>query len=49
MSYAEAEAFSELAEARRVSGRAQQERELAHQQSLEAEHLGASHAVPHLM
>eukprot|EP00913_Durusdinium_trenchii_P020104 g18892.t1 len=32
-----AEAFSELAEARRVSGRAQQERELAHQQSLEAE------------
>ena len=32
-----AEAFSELSEAKRVSRRAQEERELAHQQSMEAE------------
>ena len=38
----QAEAFSELAEAKRVSGRAQQERELAHQQSLEAEQLNTN-------
>ena len=35
-----AEASSELTEAKRVSARARDERELAHQQSMEAEKLG---------
>ena len=35
-----AEASSELTEAKRVSARARDERELAHQQSMEAEQLG---------
>ena len=39
-SIAQAEAFSELSEAKRVSARAREERELAHQQSMEAERFG---------
>ena len=39
-SVAQAEAFSELSEAKRVSTRAREERELAHQQSMEAERFG---------